>query len=52
MKHYKNSNDAGGAQHPSRDMNLTGTGDVVITDIRNTTAGLILMKNGRSFVYS
>ncbi len=40
----KNQTTLGGAQHLSRDMNLTGTGDVVITDIRNTTAGLILMK--------
>jgi hypothetical protein len=42
----------GGAQHPSRDMNLTGTGDVVITDIRNTTAGLILDEKmeGRLFI--
>lgn len=42
----------GGAQHPSRDMNLTGTGDVVITDIRNTSAGLILDEKmeGRIFI--
>lgn len=42
----------GGAQHPSRDMNLTGTGDVVITDIRNTSAGLILDEKmeGRLFI--
>lgn len=30
----------GGAQHPSRDMNLAGTGDVVMTDLRSTSAGL------------
>ena len=30
----------GGAQHPSRDMNLAGTGDVVMTDLRATGAGL------------
>ena len=32
----------GGAQHPSRDMNLAGTGDVVMTDLRTTSAGLDL----------
>ncbi|WP_295096217.1 caspase family protein [uncultured Fibrobacter sp.] len=32
----------GGAQHPSRDMNLAGTGDVVMTDLRSTSAGLEL----------
>lgn len=32
----------GGAQHPSRDMNLAGTGDVVMTDLRATSAGLDL----------
>ncbi|MBR5412183.1 MAG: caspase family protein [Fibrobacter sp.] len=32
----------GGAQHPSRDMNLAGTGDVVMTDLRSTSAGLDL----------
>ena len=32
----------GGAQHPSRDMNLAGTGDVVMTDLRATGAGLDL----------
>ena len=32
----------GGAQHPSRDMNLAGTGDVVMTDLRSTSAGFEL----------
>jgi len=32
----------GGAQHPSRDMNLAGTGDVVMTDLRSTEAVLVL----------
>ena len=35
----------GGAQHPSRDMNLAGTGDVVMTDLRSTSAGLELDEN-------
>ncbi|MBT4096197.1 MAG: caspase family protein, partial [Gemmatimonadetes bacterium] len=29
----------GGAQHPAYDMNLSGTGDVVMTDVRQFTAG-------------
>lgn len=42
----------GGAQHPSRDMNLTGTGDVVMTDLRSTSAGMTLDENieGRIFI--
>lgn len=42
----------GGAQHPSRDMNLTGTGDVVMTDLRSTSAGMILDEGieGRVFI--
>ncbi|MDR2588166.1 MAG: caspase family protein, partial [Spirochaetales bacterium] len=31
-----------GAQHPSYDIQVNGTGDVVLTDIRETSAGLIL----------
>jgi hypothetical protein len=43
---------SGGTQHPSRDMNLAGTGDVVITDLREMSAGLILEKDmeGRFFI--
>ena len=42
----------GGAQHPSRDMNLAGTGDVVMTDLRTTSAGLDLDENvsGRLYI--
>lgn len=42
----------GGAQHPSRDMNLTGTGDVVMTDLRSVSAGMTLDENveGRVFI--
>lgn len=42
----------GGVQHPSRDMNLAGTGDVVMTDIRGTSAGLVLGADieGRVFI--
>ncbi|HEX6463842.1 MAG TPA: hypothetical protein VFZ98_05295, partial [Vicinamibacterales bacterium] len=42
----------GGAQHPSYDINLSGSGDVVITDVRQTTATLVLSEDldGRFFV--
>jgi hypothetical protein len=41
-----------GAQHPSYDMRLTGTGDLVLTDLRGTSAGLVLdpALKGRIFV--
>ncbi len=42
----------GGAQHPSYDINLSGTGDVVMTDVRQTSATLVLGEDleGRFFV--
>jgi opacity protein-like surface antigen len=42
----------GGAQHPSYDINMSGTGDVVMTDVRQTTATLVLGEEleGRFFV--
>jgi hypothetical protein len=42
----------GGAQHPSYDINLSGTGDIVITDLRQTSATLVLGEqlDGRFFV--
>ena len=42
----------GGAQHPSYDINLSGTGDVVMTDVHQTTATLVLGEDleGRFFV--
>jgi hypothetical protein len=42
----------GGAQHPSYDINLTGTGDVVMTDMRQTTSTLVLSEelDGRVYV--
>ena len=41
-----------GAQHPSYDIQLSGTGDVVITDVRETTSTLVLGESlfGRFFV--
>jgi uncharacterized caspase-like protein len=41
-----------GAQHPSYDISLSGTGDVVITDLRQTSATLALGEalEGRFFV--
>jgi hypothetical protein len=42
----------GGAQHPAYDINLSGTGDVVITDLRETSASLVLAESldGRFFI--
>ena len=42
----------GGAQHPSYDISMSGTGDVVMTDVRQTTATLVLGEEleGRFFV--
>ena len=42
----------GGAQHPAYDIKMTGTGDVVMTDVQQTSAGLILAEalQGRFFI--
>ncbi|RKI64522.1 caspase family protein [Corallococcus sp. AB049A] len=42
----------GGAQHPNYDIELAGTGDLVMTDLRATTAGLVLTEplEGRLYV--
>ena len=42
----------GGAQHPSYNINLSGTGDIVMTDVRQTTATLVLGEEleGRFFI--
>jgi len=42
----------GGAQHPAYDIRMTGTGDVVITDVRHASAALVLgpQLSGRFFV--
>lgn len=42
----------GGAQHPAYDIELAGTGDLVMTDLRSTSAGLVLTDalEGRLFV--
>lgn len=42
----------GGAQHPAYHINLSGTGDVVMTDVRVTSAGLVLTEelSGRFFI--
>ena len=41
-----------GPQHPSYDINLSGTGDVVMTDLRQTTATIVLGEDleGRFFI--
>jgi hypothetical protein len=45
-------NTLAGTQHPSRDMNLAGTGDIVMTDLRETSAILSLAPDieGRFFI--
>jgi len=45
-------NTSAGTQHPSRDMNLAGTGDIVMTDLRRTSAVLSLAPDteGRFFI--
>jgi len=47
-------NSQGGAQHPSYDIKLSGTGDVTITDVRQTTALLMLgvSLEGRIFIHN
>jgi hypothetical protein len=42
----------GGAQHPAYDISMSGTGDVVMTDLRQTSVSLILGEalRGRCFV--
>jgi hypothetical protein len=42
----------GGPQHPSYDIDLSGTGDVVMTDLRQTSATLVIGEtvDGRCFV--
>src|SRR5262249_38854586 len=42
----------GGAQHPSYDIQLQGAGDLVLTDLRSTSAGLVISKEvvGRIYV--
>ncbi len=43
---------SGGTQHPARDMKLSGTGDVIMTDLRDVSAGLVLAKelDGRIYI--
>ena len=45
-------NTRGGAQHPSYDIKLSGTGDVVMTDVTQTTATLVIGEalDGRFFI--
>jgi hypothetical protein len=42
----------GGVQHPTYDIKMSGTGDVVLTDVRQTTAGLRLGEelSGRIYI--
>jgi hypothetical protein len=49
----RTQNTSAGTQHPSRDMNLAGTGDIVMTDISRTNAVLSLAPDaeGRFFIW-
>ena len=49
---HNTQNSMAGTQHPSRDMNLVGTGDVVMTDLRGTGATLLIDAaiEGRFFI--
>lgn len=48
----RTENTLGGAQHPAYDIQLVGTGDVVMTDLRSISAGLRLAADlsGRVFI--
>jgi hypothetical protein len=48
----KTAGSGGGAQHPSYDINLSGSGEVVITDMRQITASIVLGESldGRVFI--
>lgn len=41
----------GGTQHPNYDIQMTGTGDVVITDIKRKTSGLLIEKKIAGTIY-
>lgn len=48
----RTENTQAGAQHPAYNMHLAGTGDVVMTDLRSTSASLVVAKDivGRLFI--
>lgn len=48
----RTSNSQAGPQHPSYDINLSGSGDLVLTDLRSTSAQILLDQNmeGRLFI--
>jgi hypothetical protein len=48
----KTADAGGGAQHPSYEISLSGTGDVVMTDLRQTTSVIVLAEaiEGRIFI--
>ena len=47
----RTQNTAGGSQHPSYDMKLSGTGDVVMTDLRAIQSSLVLAEDLKGRVY-
>ena len=48
----KTAGSGAGAQHPNYEIDLSGSGDVVITDVRQTTAAIVLPESldGRVFI--
>ena len=48
---HRTQQTAGGTQHPSRDMKLSGTGDVVMTDLRDVSAGLVFANDVEGRLY-
>ncbi|MBN1523905.1 MAG: caspase family protein [Spirochaetales bacterium] len=40
-----------GAQHPSYDIQLTGTGDLILTDLRETTSGVVFHEALNGIIY-
>lgn len=48
----RTENTQAGAQHPSYDIKLTGSGDLVLTDLRSPSAGMVIDKDivGRLFI--
>lgn len=48
---HRTQSTSGGTQHPSHDMKLSGTGDVVMTDLREVSAGLVFAKQLEGRIY-
>lgn len=47
----RTQNTSGGAQHPSYDMKLSGSGDIVMSDLRNTDRSIVFGKDVTGRIY-